>query len=174
MDSLGIRISSDGGGGRGGRGGGGGGSGALGQVTFSVEAKRSTLPQAIELLGEILREPAFPPAEFDTMKRRARTGSLGVKTDPAALASNRLTRALSPYSASDIRSNCLELTTRSNVSPHSRTGTTHCRSNPGRRKDGLPQIRRSQEARHHTRRRLYEISEPTTYRSKWMLDSHLQ
>ncbi len=105
MDSLGVRISSGGGGGggRGGRGGGGGGGGTLGQVTFSVEAKRSTLPQAIELLGEILREPAFPSAEFDTMKRRARTGSQGMRTEPAALASNRLSRALSPYSPSDIR-----------------------------------------------------------------------
>jgi zinc protease len=103
MDALGIRISSGGGGGRGGRGGGGGGGGAIGQVTFSVEAKRSTLPQAIELLGEILREPAFPPAEFDTMKRRSRAGSQGMRTEPAALASNRLNRALSPYSPSDIR-----------------------------------------------------------------------
>ena len=73
MDALGIRISAGGvvgGGGRGRRGGGGGGGGGLGQLTFSIEAKRSTLPQAIELLGEILREPAFPEDEFDSMKRR--------------------------------------------------------------------------------------------------------
>ena len=104
MDALGIRISSGGGlvGGRGGRGGGGGG-GTLGQLTFSVEAKRSTLPQAIELLGEILREPAFPAAEFDTMKRRARAGSQMMRTEPSALACNRLVAALSPYSPSDVR-----------------------------------------------------------------------
>src|SRR5262249_48580676 len=50
LDKLGIRISPGlgGFGGRGGpRGGGGGGGGTPGQLTFSVEAKRSTLPAAI-------------------------------------------------------------------------------------------------------------------------------
>jgi zinc protease len=104
MDELGIRISAGGGGGGGrGRRGGGGGGGALGQLTFSIEAKRSTLPQAIELLGEILREPAFPADEFDAMKRRARSGSQMSRTEPSALASNRLNRILSPYSPSDLR-----------------------------------------------------------------------
>src|SRR5207237_8454712 len=59
LDHLGIRISAGvGGSGRGGRGGRGGGSvaGTAGQLTFSVEAKRNTLPQALKLLGEILRE----------------------------------------------------------------------------------------------------------------------
>ncbi len=74
LDRLGIRISAGlggfGGGGR--RGGGGGPGGTAGQLTFSVEAKRATLPDALKLLGEILREPAFPAAEFDAMKRRSR------------------------------------------------------------------------------------------------------
>ena len=75
LDSLGIRISAGlggfggGGGPRGGRGGGGGGT--LGQLTFSVDAKRDTLPPALKLLGEILREPAFPEAEFETIEARA-------------------------------------------------------------------------------------------------------
>ena len=90
------------GGRRGGRGGAGGG-GTPGQLTFSVEAKRSTLPEAIQLLGEILREPAFPEAEFDTMKRRGGAGAAMNRTEPAALAGNRLARALSPYPPTDIR-----------------------------------------------------------------------
>src|SRR5205807_7081767 len=75
LDRLGVRISPGlgGFGGRGGpRGGRGGGGGAAGQLTFSVEAKRDTLPAAIKLLGEILREPAFPPADFDAVRRRSR------------------------------------------------------------------------------------------------------
>ncbi len=105
LDSQGIRISAgQGGGGRGGRrGGGGGGMGTPGQLTFSVEAKRSTLPTAIKLLGEILREPAFPAAEFDSLKRRSLAMSAMNRTEPTALASNRLARVLSPYSASDVR-----------------------------------------------------------------------
>jgi zinc protease len=106
LEALGIRISPGlGGFGRGGgrRGGAGAGGGTPGQLTFSVEAKRSTLPKAIDLLGEILREPAFPEAEFDTMKRRSRAMSQSMRTEPAALASNRLSRALSPYSPNDVR-----------------------------------------------------------------------
>ena len=104
LDALGVVISPGVGGfgGRGGRGGGGGG-GALGQLTFSVQAKRDTLPKALTLLGEILREPAFPAAEFETRKRAMRAGLAGSTTEPATLASNRLTRALSPYGPDDVR-----------------------------------------------------------------------
>ena len=66
LESLGVRIRSGSGGGGRGRRGGGGGGGALGELVFSVQAKRVTLPRALELLGEILREPAFPTPEFDT------------------------------------------------------------------------------------------------------------
>ena len=106
LDSLGIRIGTGGGGGgRGGRGGrgGGGGGGTAGQLTFSVEAKRDTLPQALELLGEILREPAFPAAEFETSKLRMTSMLSSGRTEPATLARNKLNRALSPYGKDDVR-----------------------------------------------------------------------
>jgi zinc protease len=106
LESLGVRIAPGaggfgGGGGR--RGGGPAAGGTPGQLSFSVEAKRSTLPEALALLGEILREPAFPAAEFDNLKRRSRAASEMMRTEPAALASNRLARALAPYSPSDVR-----------------------------------------------------------------------
>jgi zinc protease len=106
LDSLGIRIGTGGGGGgRGGRGGrgGGGGAGTAGQLTFSVDAKRGTLPQALELLGEILREPAFPVDEFETSKLRMASMLSAGRTEPAALARNTLNRALSPYPKDDVR-----------------------------------------------------------------------
>src|SRR5262249_45493027 len=98
LDKLGIRITpglGGFGGGRGPRGGGRGGPGGTpGQLTFSVEAKRDTLPQAIKLLGEILREPTFPAVEFDQMKSRSLTMLESSRTDPASLAQNKLQRAL--------------------------------------------------------------------------------
>jgi zinc protease len=106
LEALGIRISPGfgGGGRRGGGGGGGAGAGGTpGQLTFAVEAKRSSLPQAIQLLGEILREPAFPEAEFDNTRRRSRAMSQNMRTEPAPLAANRLARALSPYPPTDVR-----------------------------------------------------------------------
>ncbi|OWK35006.1 M16 family metallopeptidase [Fimbriiglobus ruber] len=106
LDALGIRIGvgAGGGGGRGGRGaGGGGGGGTVGQLTFSVEARRDTLPQALKLLGEILREPAFPAAEFETSKRRMSSMMAAGSTEPRTLAGNKLSRTLSPYSLEDVR-----------------------------------------------------------------------
>jgi zinc protease len=105
FDKLGIRISAGLGGfgrGGGGRRGGGGGPATPGQLTFSVEAKRDTLPAAIKLLGEILREPAFPAEEFDSMRRLTRAGSRDARTDPGTLAATRLDRILFPFSPSDI------------------------------------------------------------------------
>ncbi len=106
LDELGVRIFpgvGGFGGGRGGRGGAGGAPGVLGQLSFTVEAKRSTLPAALKLLGEILREPAFPEAEFDSIKRRSRAGSERGRTEPGVLAMNRMSRALSPHSPNDVR-----------------------------------------------------------------------
>src|SRR5262245_51168020 len=105
LDKLGVVISpgiGGFGGGRGGRGG-GGGPATPGQLTFSVQAKKDTLPQALTLLGEILREPAFPEAEFETSKRRMRSMQAGSTTEPGILARNRLERALSPYDKDDVR-----------------------------------------------------------------------
>ena len=106
LDALGVRISPGGGGrGRGGRRGrgGGGGQGAPGQLSFSVDAKRDTLPKALELLAEILREPAFPTEEFETTKLRMASMLASGRTEPAMLAGNLLSRTLSPYSEGDVR-----------------------------------------------------------------------
>jgi zinc protease len=106
LDALGVSIRPGFGGfgGRGRRGGrGGGGGGSLGQLTFSVDAKRDTLPQALKLLGEILREPAFPEEEFETSKRRMIQFAGAGKTEPGVLAGNKLSRSLSPYPKDDVR-----------------------------------------------------------------------
>lgn len=106
LESLGIQIRPGAGGGfrRGGRrGGGGGGGGSLGQLTFSLDAKRDTLAQGLALLKEILREPAFPEEEFDTAKSRMRSMLSSGRTEPLSLASNKLGRSLSPYLVDDVR-----------------------------------------------------------------------
>jgi zinc protease len=105
LDKLGVRITPGLGGFGGGRGprGGGGGGGTAGQLTFSIDAKKETLPAAIQLLGEILREPAFPEADFITTKERMRAGLEATRTEPTTLAANKLARAMSPYPPSDIR-----------------------------------------------------------------------
>ena len=103
MDALGVSISSGGGGGRGRGGRGGGGGGRAGQLSFSIDAKRESLVQGIYLLGEVLRDPAFPEDEFEQMKLRTVSRMTSMQTDPAALAGDKLGRALSPYPSSDPR-----------------------------------------------------------------------
>ncbi len=105
MDALGVQISAGGGGGRGrgGRGGGGGGGGSAGQLSLSVTAKRDSLVPGIELLGEILRSPAFSIDDFEQMKLRSASGMTEMLNDPAALAGNQLARSLSLYSKGDVR-----------------------------------------------------------------------
>ena len=98
MTELGVRISS--GGGRGRRGGGGS---SPGQLSFSISAKKESLGAAIELLEQIMKEPAFPEDYFDQIKRRMVTGMKSSKTDPQSLASNMMSRALSDYPKDDIR-----------------------------------------------------------------------
>lgn len=104
MAALGISISPGGGGGRGrgGRSGGGMGS-ASGLLSFSIDAKKDSLVPAIELLGEILRQPAFYPEEFEQLRSRMISMLSRSLTEPAVLASNELSRALSQYPKGDVR-----------------------------------------------------------------------
>jgi zinc protease len=78
-------------------------SGGLGSLSFSVTCKRETLPAVLALLGEILREPSFPEAEFDTLKRQLREQLERGKTEPQVLAQRALMRKMSPYPADDVR-----------------------------------------------------------------------
>jgi zinc protease len=106
LDRLGASLGAGaGGGGRrgGGRRGGGGGGGGLGAVSFSIQAKRDTLPDVLKLLQQVLREPALPADEFEVMKRERLSGLEQMKTEPAMLAPRLLQRTLSPYPKDDIR-----------------------------------------------------------------------
>src|SRR5207249_2697339 len=70
---------------------------------FTIECKRDNLPAALDLLGEILREPTFPADEFDVLKRQSRDNLERQRTDPRALADRTLVRALAPYPKDDVR-----------------------------------------------------------------------
>jgi zinc protease len=105
MDRLGINIGGGFGGGGGGRrgGGGGGGGGSLGSLTFNVTAKKSTLPEGLDLLKQILREPLLPQNDYDTMVQGRISNVSANKVQPNALVANLLQRSLTSYSPSDIR-----------------------------------------------------------------------
>ncbi len=65
----------------------------------SVETKRAQLADALRLVAEVLHEPSFPAAEFEELKRASLTSAESQRSDPSAIASERLSRHLSPYPA---------------------------------------------------------------------------
>jgi len=65
----------------------------------ALEVRRDRLAEALALVAEVLQEPAFPPAEFDELRRSLITGAEAGRKDPGTLANISLTRHLSPYPA---------------------------------------------------------------------------
>ncbi len=63
----------------------------------SLETVRASLPEALAIVAEMLREPAFPDSEFEQVKRQALTSIDTQRTDPQSLASLTITRQLNPY-----------------------------------------------------------------------------
>jgi zinc protease len=105
LDRLGATITAGAGGGGGRRGGRGGAApvAPLGTLTFSVQAKRDTLPDVLDLLRQALREPRLPAAQFEIAKRDRLANLQQTRSDPAALAPRLLQREVSPYPADDVR-----------------------------------------------------------------------
>ncbi len=77
--------------------------GDAGLAHFVVETKRENLPAVLELLRQILREPSFPPEEFDVLKQESLADLEQELADPKTLATNRLRRTVNPYPPDDIR-----------------------------------------------------------------------
>jgi zinc protease len=105
LDRLTASLGSGGGGGgrRGGGRRGGGGGGPAGAVSFSIQAKRDTLPAVLEILRQVLREPLLPADQFEIMKHERLAGLEQMKSEPAMLAPRLLQRTLSPYPKDNIR-----------------------------------------------------------------------
>lgn len=78
------------------------GGGATG-ANVSIETTRENLPAALRLAGEILREPSFPEAEFEQVRKKTLTGFESGESEPQTLASIEIRRALYPFPKGDIR-----------------------------------------------------------------------
>ncbi len=75
---------------------------STGSLTFSWQSKREQLPEVLDLLREVLREPAFPEKEFVVLKDEERQSLDKAATDPLALASRMLNRTINPYPSDNI------------------------------------------------------------------------
>ncbi|MFO0984595.1 MAG: pitrilysin family protein [Planctomycetota bacterium] len=77
-----------------------GGPGSLG---VSIETSRANLGAVLELMAEILREPAFPTDEFEQLRQETLAEIEQQISEPFALCMNALQRHLSPYPSTDVR-----------------------------------------------------------------------
>lgn len=71
--------------------------GEAGYIYATVETERKHLEAVVKLLREMLREPAFPQDEFETLKEQLLADAEESRSDPQALASNAFSRKLNPY-----------------------------------------------------------------------------
>ena len=63
----------------------------------AIDVRRAQLDDTLRLVAEVLKEPAFPAAEFEELKRASLTGVEAQRGDPSAIAGERLARHLNPY-----------------------------------------------------------------------------
>lgn len=77
--------------------------GAPGTVTFNIQTKRANLPQVLELLRQILREPSLPESELTILANQQLAQLEEGRTEPMFLAQRFLQRRTSEYPKDDIR-----------------------------------------------------------------------
>jgi zinc protease len=77
--------------------------GSYDALNSRIETTRANLAAVLRLLGEVLREPAFDPKEFDELKQQVLAELEENRSDPQFLAFNAFERYLSPYPKEDIR-----------------------------------------------------------------------
>ena len=76
---------------------------APGLVSVTLSSKREHLAEAVALVAELLRTPAFPAEAFDEYKRQSMTRIEAARKEPAAVAANALARLHNPYPRGDVR-----------------------------------------------------------------------
>jgi len=79
-------------------------SGGVNNAVFSIQTTEPNLAGALKLAAEILREPAFPEAEFEQVRKQTVAGIEEGKSDPQALAGQALGRTFNAmYPRGDVR-----------------------------------------------------------------------
>jgi len=74
-----------------------------GALTVSLQSRREHLPAAIELVGQLLRRPAFDAAVLDEIRRQGTAAIEAQRKEPEAILDEALARHGNPYPRGDIR-----------------------------------------------------------------------
>ncbi len=69
----------------------------------SLQTTRENFPAALDLVGEVLREPAFDPKELESLRAERLAGLEQQRSEPSQIAFTALQKILKPYPKGDIR-----------------------------------------------------------------------
>ena len=72
-------------------------------LSVSFETRRDQLPETLNLLRDILRNPSFPATEFEQFRNEWVTGVEEQRRQPDAIAQNELSRYDNPFKKGDVR-----------------------------------------------------------------------
>src|SRR5262249_37167802 len=78
-------------------------SSSAGSLRLAFDTTRENLPQLLELIREILREPSFPEKELAILKAQMLQNLAESATEPDSLADRALMRKLHPHPKDNIR-----------------------------------------------------------------------
>jgi zinc protease len=73
------------------------------QAFINVTTTKPNLMEALKLVGEVLKDPTFPADEFEKLKLEELANVESQRSEPQAIAFNRIQRHTTPYSKSDPR-----------------------------------------------------------------------
>jgi zinc protease len=74
-----------------------------GVLSAQLKSRRDSMPAAIELVGQLLRQPAFDPAVLDELKRQALASIEKNRKEPEPIVETELARHGNPYARGDLR-----------------------------------------------------------------------
>ena len=77
--------------------------GSDGRLSVSITSRRDQLPEAIALVGQLLRHPALPADALEELRRTQRTAIEDQRKEPTAVVRNALARLGNPYPRGDPR-----------------------------------------------------------------------
>lgn len=72
-------------------------------VNVSVTTTKENLSGILNLIGEIIKQPAFAQAEFDKLKEERISENESSRSEPQAIASRIFSKTLNPYPKDDFR-----------------------------------------------------------------------
>jgi zinc protease len=74
-----------------------------GVLSANLQSRRDTLPDALELVGQLMRQPAFDAAVLEELKRQSLASLEQARKEPGAILETELARHGNPYPRGDLR-----------------------------------------------------------------------